>query len=296
VQSPEWRTFADELARQGFVEGRNLDFVHRYAGTYVEPEATNRMREQARELVRFGVDLIYAVDDGSSAISAQQVTHTVPIVFDRSWRDPVALGLVASLARPGGNTTGNAVLGLQIEAKAFEVLINALGPLKAIAILRTSMLASWPGFEKVLAQRRALARELGVELVQFEVDTVDALPAVLQRIRAVGIRAVKFDDPEGFDTRRREVLQHFERQGLAGLSTEVDYARQGLLFGFGWDVADIARRSARYVASILEGANPGDLPVEQVDKVYLVVNRRAAEKLGIRLPPAVLLRADEVIE
>lgn len=296
VQWTEWRIFVDELARLGFVEGRNLGFVHRYAGTYAEPEATTRMREQAQELVRSGVDLIYAVDDGSSAISAQQVTRTVPIVFDRSWRDPVALGLVASLARPGGNITGNAVLGLQIEAKAIEVLINALGPLKSIAILHTTKLASWPGFEKLLMQRRALAREMGVELVKFEVDTVDALPAVLQHIRAAGIRAVKFDDPEGFDTRRPEVVMHFERHGLAGLSTEVDYARQGLLFGFGWDVADIARRSARYVASILKGAHPNDLPVEQVDKVHLVVNRRAAQRLGIRLPPAVLLRADEVIE
>ena len=95
VQSTEWRAFVDDLARQGFVEGLNLEFVHRYAGTYVEPEATTRMRRQAQELVQAGVDLIYAVDDGSSATSAQQVTRTVSIVFDRAWRDPVALGLVA---------------------------------------------------------------------------------------------------------------------------------------------------------------------------------------------------------
>lgn len=296
VQAAEWRAFVAELARRGFAEGKNLSFVHRYAGTYVEPEATKRMVQQAQALVLAGVDLIYAVDDGSSATAALQVTRMVPIVFDRSWRDPVGLGLASSLARPGGNATGNAVLGLQIEAKAFEVLANALKPLKSIAVLRTSMVASWPAFAPIAEQRRALARKLGVELVFFEVDTVEALPAVLQRIRAAGIRAVKFDDPEGFDTRRREVVAHFERYGLAGLSMETDYARQGLLFGFGWDVIDIARRSARYVAQILNGARPGDLPVEQVDKVHLVVNLRAAQALGLRLPASVLARADEVIQ
>lgn len=296
VQSEEWRAFVEELARRGFAERTNVSFVHRYAGTYVEPAASRRMEEEARALLRDGVDLIYAVDDGSAATSALKATRTLPIVFDRAWRDPVAEGLVSSLGKPGGNITGNAVRGLQIEAKAFEVLVNALAPLKSIAVLRTSMLATWPGFAQLAEQRRALAGKLGVELVFFEVDTVDELPAVLQRVRAAGIRAVKFDDPEGFDTRRREVVAHFERSGLAALSMEAEYARQGLLFGFGCDVVDISRRSARYVAQILNGARPGDLPVEQVDKVRLVVNLRAAQTLGLRLPAAVLARADEVID
>lgn len=295
VQTEEWRAFVAELARRGFVEGSNVAYVHRYVGTYVEPGATRRMEEQAHALLRDRVDLIYAVDDGSSAESALKATRTLPIVFDRAWRDPVAQGLVRSLGKPGGNATGNAVLGLQLEAKAFEVLVDALRPLNSIAVLRTSMLATWPGFAPIAEQRRALARKLGVELVFFDVDTVEALPAVLQRIRSANIRAVKFDDPEGFAARRREVVSHFERAGVAGLSMEVDYARQGLLFGFGSDVIDIARRSAGYVAQILNGARPADLPVEQVDKVHLVVNLRAAQALRLRLPASVLARADEVI-
>lgn len=296
VQFPEWKTFVDELGRRGHLEGRDVEFVHRYAGTYAEPEASKQLARLAAELVAMKVDLIYAVDDGGSGLAAKNATHTIPIVFDRSWRDPVEAGLVESLARPGANLTGNAVLGAQLENKTIQMLVEAVGKGVTVGVLHSSALKSWPQFRKVTAARQAAAHALGTRLEFFEADSVDDLRLALARMLAAGIRAVKFDDSEEFSMRRGDIAALFIAHRMAAISTEPAYAHAGLLLGFGWDVADIARRSAAYADRILRGARPSDLPVEQVTKIKLVVNLATARAIGLVIPPSLLARADEVIE
>lgn len=296
VQFAEWKSFVDELGRRGHLQGRDVEFVHRYAGTYAEPEASMRLAQLATELVAMKVDLIYAVDDGGSGLAAKNATRTIPIVFDRSWRDPVEAGLVTSLARPGANVTGNAVLGAQLEHKTIQMLVEAVGKGVTVGVVHSSALKSWPQFRKVSAASQSAARAMGVRLEFFEADSVEDLRLALARMRAAGIRAVKFDDTEEFSRHRRDIATLFIAHRMAAICTEPEYAHAGLLLAFGWDVADIARRSAAYVDRILRGARPSDLPVEQVVKIKLAVNLTTARAIGLLIPPSLLARADEVIE
>jgi putative ABC transport system substrate-binding protein len=296
VRLAEWKSFVDELERRGQLEGRDVEFVHRYAGTYAEPEASKRLARLAAELVAMKVDLIYAVDDGGSGLAARNATRTIPIVFDHSWHDPVEAGLVASLARPGANVTGNATLGAQLEHKTIQLLVEAVGKGVTVGAVHSSALKSWPQFPRVSAARQAAARAVGVRLEFFEADTVDDLRLALPRMLATGIRAAKFDDTEEFSRHRGDIAALFRAHRMAAISSEPAYARAGLLLAFGWDAADIARRSAAYVDRILRGAKPSDLPVEQVARINLVVNLTTARAIGLIMPPSLLARADEVIE
>jgi putative ABC transport system substrate-binding protein len=296
IRWPEWRAFVDELARLGFVQGRDVEYLSRHAGTYDEPQSSQRLMAAAAELVALRVDLIYAVEVSATALAAQRVTQTVPVIFDRAWFDPVETGLVSNLARPGRNVTGNAVLGVELESKAIEALVATVGTKAPIGLVQSTAVRSWPNYERLERARAAIGRALGVQLEVFEADSVRQLGVELARMRRLGLRGVKIDDPEEFVGRREEVAAMFTANRLAAVSTEVDFARAGLLIGLGWDVEEIARRSAGYANRILRGARPGDLPVEQVTKFKLVVNRRTARALDLTLPPALLARADEVID
>ena len=293
---PEWRAFVGEMARLGYVQSRNIVYPQRSAGTYDEPQLAQRLNAAVAELVGERVDVIYAVEVSATALAARQATQSIPIVFDRSWLDPVELGLVSSLARPGGNVTGNAALGVELEGKAIEALVATVGAKAPIGLVQFAALRSWPIYERIKAKRDDIQRALGVRLEVVEADSVEQLGVELARMQRLGVRGVKIDDPEEFADRRKEVIAMFTANRLAGVSSEADYARAGLLLGLGWDVEEIARRSAGYVHRILRGARPGELPVEQMTKYKLVVNRRAARAIGVALPPALLARADEVIE
>lgn len=293
---PEWRAFVDELARLGRAQGREIEYLHRYAGTYDEPQMSRLLVAAAAELVAQRVDVIYTVEIAATVQAAQRVTQSVPIVFDRSWVDPVEIGLVSSLSRPAGNVTGNAVLGFELESKAIEALLTVVGTQAPIGLVQSTSVRSWPAYERVKAMRSVIERTLGVRLEVREADGIEQLGDALVRMRRQGVRGVKLDDPEEFAPRREEVAAMFAANRLAAVSTEPEFARAGLLIGFGWDVDEIARRSAGYVHRILNGARPGELPVEQMTKFKLILNRRAARTIGATLPRALLARADEVIE
>jgi len=293
---PECRAFVDELARLGRAQGREIEYLHRYAGTYDEPQMSRLLVAAAAELVAQRVDVIYTVEIAATVQAAQRVTQSVPIVFDRSWVDPVEIGLVSSLSRPAGNVTGNAVLGFELESKAIEALLTVVGTQAPIELVQSTSVRSWPAYERVKAMRSVIERTLGVRLEVREADGIEQLGDALVRMRRQGVRGVKLDDPEEFAPRREEVAAMFAANRLAAVSTEPEFARAGLLIGFGWDVDEIARRSAGYVHRILNGARPGELPVEQMTKFKLILNRRAARKIGATLPRALLARADEVIE
>ena len=296
MKLPEWRAFVEELVRLGHVQVRDIEYLHRYAGTYDEPQMSRLLVAAAAELVAQRVDVIYAVEITATVLAAQRVTQSVPIIFDRSWIDPVELGLVSSLSRPAGNITGNAVLGFELEGKAIEALLAVVGAKAPIGVIQSAALRSWPNYERVKAKRSVIERTLGVRLEIGEADGIQQLGDELARMRRQGVRGIKIDDPEEFAYRREEVAAMFAANRLAAVSTEPEFARAGLLIGFGWDVEEIARRSAGYAHRILGGARPGELPVEQVTKFKLILNRRAARMIGTTLPRALLAGADEVID
>ena len=153
---PEWRAFVDELARLGQGQARDIEYLHRYAGTYDEPQMSRLLVAAASELVAQRVDVIYAVEIAATVQAAQKATQSVPIVFDRSWSDPAEIGLVASLSRPGGNVTGNAVLGFELESKAIEALLAVVGTKAPVGIVQSTAVRSWPHYERFKAKRSVM--------------------------------------------------------------------------------------------------------------------------------------------
>ena len=294
-QFDEWRAFADEMARRGYREGREVEYVHRASGVLTEPEMSRRLRQSVDELLRMKIDVLYVVEGDAAVRGLRAATVPVPVVVDRFYFDPVERGHVASLAGPGGNITGNAVLNEQMEAKMVEFLLQATGTQAVVGYLDIAHLVTWPMYPRVLQQRRDLGRALAFTPVVETLEQFDHLGAKLDRMRREGVRAVKFDDPEFFSDRRREVASAFAVRRLAAISNEPAYTKAGLLLTFGWDAEDIANRSAAYVDRILRGARPHDLPVEQAARFKLGVNRATARAIGIQLPSAVLARADELV-
>ncbi|HET7527412.1 MAG TPA: ABC transporter substrate-binding protein [Burkholderiaceae bacterium] len=292
----EWRAFADEMARRGYQEGREVEYLHRAPGIQTEPEMSQQLQRSVDELSRMKVALIYVVEGDVALRSVMRFAPPVPIVVDRFYLDPVERGLVASLARPGGNVTGNAVLDGELEHKMIELLLEAAGAQSVVGYLDIEHLRTWPLYPRVLQRRRELGRTLRFTPVVESLERFDELSAALERLQRQGVRAVKFDDPEFFLDRRADVAAAFTARRLAAVSNELAYARAGLLLAFGWDVGDIARRSASYVDRILRGTRPQDLPVEQVTKFRLGVNLATARSLGIKLPRSIVVRAQELVE
>lgn len=292
----EWQAFVNEMARRGYREGREIEYVHRAAGIQTEPDLSERLRQGVEELSRLNVNLIYVVEGDTALPSIKRISPSMPVVVDRFYLDPVERGLVASLARPGGNVTGNAVLHTELESKMVELLLEAMGAQPMVGYLDVTYMQTWPRYPRVLESRRALGRTLRFTPVFDWLERFDELDTVLGRLKSRGVRAVKFDDPEFFVERRGEVAAAFTDRGLAAVSNEAAYTRDGLLLTFGWDVGDIARRSAAYVDRILRGTRPQDLPVEQVSTFKVGVNLATARALAIRLPRSLVVRAHEVIE
>jgi putative ABC transport system substrate-binding protein len=165
-----------------------------------------------------------------------------------------------------------------------------------VALLDPSHLKTWSLYPQLQSRRHELARALGVKLVFHSADRVEELGPLLAQLRRDGVRAVKFDDPDLFVDRRSEVAAAFYAARMPALSVESAYVKAGLLLAFGWDVEDIARRSAAYVDRILRGQRPQDLPIEQVSRFKLAVNLATARAIGVKIPPTILARADEVIQ
>ncbi|MGH7320767.1 MAG: ABC transporter substrate-binding protein [Candidatus Rokuibacteriota bacterium] len=274
------------LGELGYVEGENLTSVSR-AGQ------DERLPELARELVRSGVSVIVAI--GTPAIrAAGQATSRTPIVMVAE-RDPVRAGLVASLARPGGNVTGITVLVPELSAKRLEMLREAVPALRRAAVLWNP---AGPGKSEEWGETEAAARALGLEFhsapVRSRADLASAFEAAVKRrseallvladalilgqAKTVADLAAKHRLPAIYPSR------YFVEPG------------QGGLLSFGPNLLDLSRRAASYVDKLLKGAKPGELPVEQPTAFELVVNARAARALGLTLPPSILVRADNVIE
>jgi ABC-type uncharacterized transport system substrate-binding protein len=279
--------FREGLREAGFVEGQNLAIEFRWAeGRY------DRLSALAADLVRLPVVALFAAGGEPSARAAKAATSTIPIVFS-AVNDPVRLGLVASLNRPGGNVTGMSMFAADLGAKSVE-LLKELVP--AVAIIAYVMNPLSPSAELYSKEAMMAASSLGVQVHVFNASTerdLDEAYAALVKLGAGGLVVVG----EPFlDSQRDKTVALSARYVIPAIYTFREYVVAGGLMSYGASLTEAYRRAGTYLGRVLKGEKPADLPVQQPTKLELVVNLKTAEALGLTVPPTLLSRADEVIE
>jgi putative ABC transport system substrate-binding protein len=278
--------FRKALHARGWIEGNNLAIEYRYGGDDYE-----RLRALATELVRLNVDVILAAS-APAAQAAKAATTTTPIVFVTG-NDPVSAGFVASFARPGGNMTGLAGLGPELDRKRLELLKSVVPALSAATLLLNP---ANPMTAQRLPEFEATGRTLKIHVRTVGASDGTQLDAALQEIgRAAAAGVIVLEDPILIGHRKR-IIDFMAQHRVPTMYTSSGWAEQGGLMEYAPDLPDLYARAAAYVDRILRGAKPGDLPVEQPVKIELVINQKTAKALGLRIPVSVLLRADRVFE
>jgi putative ABC transport system substrate-binding protein len=282
------KAFEDGLQSFGYRVGENVVIEYRFADGQAE-----RLPALAADLVRLGVDIFIASGSVPSVVAAMKATTAIPIVMAASV-DPVGTGLVASLARPGGNVTGLAVdSGGEILGKRFELLKETLPNLSRLGILWNPDVAFIRSRQTAMTET---ARTLGLTTIPAEargVETLEQAFATMMRERA---QAFVVQGDSVLFNYRGQIAEMALKNRLPAASLQREYAEAGLLLTYGADIRDLYRRTAGFVDKIFKGATPADLPVEQPTKYELVINLKTAKALDIIVPPTLLTRADEVIE
>jgi len=270
------------LRELGYVEGQHISIEYGLA------RSADELPSAAARLVSLKVDVILA--SGTPPVPvAKSATKTIPIVFVASI-DPVATGVVASLARPGGNVTGLAGIHADLMGKRLELLREAVPRLSRVAVLSH---ATNPGNAEYIRQAELAARALGVQLQLLAIRDAGDFERVFSEARSAS-GMIQLDDVI-FTSHRRQVVELATRYRLATIYGFKEFVHAGGLMAYGPDYPDLYRRAATYVDKILKGANPADLPVEQPTKFELVINLKTAHALGLTIPQSVLARADEII-
>jgi putative ABC transport system substrate-binding protein len=281
--------FRQGLRDLGYVEGRNLVIEYRDAEGKVE-----RLPALAAELVALKVDVIVVPTSTPAAVAAKQATRTLPIVFIGT-ADPVASGLVTSLARPGGNVTGLSNLAPELVAKWLELLKQALpGVIRVAALWQPGILGERTE-KDMLTRAEVAAQALGVRLQIVEARGPADLDRAFSDMTRARAGALTVLPSNMFLREHRRLVDLAAKHRLPAVYTVKEYVDAGGLMAYGPNLADVFRRAATYVDKILKGANPGDLPVEQPTKFDFVINLKIAKALGLTIPPSLLGRADEVI-
>jgi putative ABC transport system substrate-binding protein len=281
--------FLQGLRDLGYVEGRNVVIEYRSAEGKLE-----RYPALVAELVALKVDVIF-VPGTPAAVAAKQATRTLPIVFAAA-ADPVADGLVTSLARPGGNVTGLAALSPELVGKRLELLKQAVPGVGRVAVLWQPGAAGERTEKDMLKEADVAARALGVLLQVVEVRGPAEFDRAFSNMTRARAGALTVLGTPMFFTERRRLVDLAAKNRLPVVYGTRDYVDVGGLMAYGPNTADLVRRAAAYVDKILKGAKPGDLPVEQPTKFELVINLKTAKALGLTIPPSLLARADEVIQ
>ncbi len=278
--------FRQGLRELGYVEGKNIVTEYRYA-----EGKRDRLPALAAELVRLKVDVI--VTAGASATrAAKKATSTIPIVMAQD-SDPVGKGVVASLARPGGNITGLSTLAPEISGKQLELLKEILPKLSRVAVLGTS---TRPGNAQALREVKLAAGAFKVELRYLDVLDPKKIETAFGAARKERADAVLVLAGRILISHRKQVVELAVKSRLPAIYPFPVYVEAGGLMSYGVRRSDLFRRAATYVDKILKGANPAELPVEQPTKFELVINLKTAKALGITIPPTLLLQATKVIK
>jgi len=279
-------TFRQGLREAGYVEGQNITFEVRSAEGYGE-----RLAALANELVGLKVDVILAINT-PSVQAARKASATIPIVMMRT-ADPVKSGLVSSLSRPGGNITGLTAMVDELSGKRLALVKEAFPGISRVGVL---WFGPNPGTEIAVSALKVASRKLGLELVLFPVHGPADLTKAFETTTPSRINALLVIEDSVATKHMREILNLATTHSLPVVSQYKPFADAGALLAYGPSPAEMYRRAAYYVDRILKGANAGDLPVEQPTKFDLVINLKTAKALGVKIPPALLTRAAEVIE
>lgn len=278
--------FREGLRELGYVEGKNITIELRNAAGKNE-----RLSALADELLRLKVDVILAVNT-PSAHAAKKATATIPIVITRV-ADPVQSGLVASLARPGGNVTGLSLLPEGLAAKKIQLIREILPGISRVAVLFN---ADNPGAILVMEETERAGSQAGLQVLRLPVRGPSEFPGAFQAATRARAEALFVLDDAAFTKHRGQILKLAANHSLPVASLYKDFAEAGGLIAYGPSLPASYRRAAHYVDRLLKGAKPSDLPVEQPMHFDLVVNLKTAKALGLTIPPSVLLSANHVIE
>ena len=278
--------FQQGLRESGYVEGKNIFVEQRYAGGQFE-----KLPELAAELVRLKVDVL-VVSGAPATHAAKQATSVIPLVM-ASVADPVGMGLVASLARPGGNITGLSDFNTGVVAKRLEFLREVVPSVSRVAALLNPANPSNP---PQLRLTQAAAATLGVTLLAFEAQRADEIDRAFAAIKTERPGALLIIGDPLLGTYAKMIAELSTKSRLPAIHSTREFPDAGGLMSYGVDLVDLSRRAATYVDKILKGAKPADLPVEQPTKFELVINMKTANALGLTIPGSLLLRADQVIE
>jgi putative ABC transport system substrate-binding protein len=281
--------FRQELSKLGWIEGKNLIIEYRFA----ENKGPERLPELAADLARLKVDLI-VVSGTPPALAAKNATTAIPIVMTGA-PDPVGLGLVASLARPGGNITGNASLSSELNTKRLEILKDAVPKLARVGLLWRPVVNVGQDLQLKELRLAALALKLKLEEIDTQLDA-KGLENAFQTAKQKQVNAIMTTATRSFFAERKRIVELAGKYRLPAIYPNKGYVDEGGLMSYGEDRADQYRRAAVYVDKILKGAKPADLPGQQATKFEFVINLKAAKQIGVTIPPRVLERANQVIK
>jgi putative ABC transport system substrate-binding protein len=286
--APSREAFEGGLKELGWTPGQTVRVEYRYADGKRE-----RLDALAQELVGAKIDVLVA-RSSQGVRAAKEATTTVPIVMSASGLDPVQLGFVASLARPGGNITGLTLLNDELPVKQLELLKEVVPRMSRVVVLGS---AAVPLNTKGRQALDAAARTVGVQVQHVEIrDAAGLDSAFAEAVRAQANAVLVQADPFVLEANDRRVVALADKHRLPAVYWMDTYAQLGGLMSYGADLFDVHRRSASYVDRILKGARPADLPIEEPAKFELIVNLKTARALGLTVPPSVLARANEVIK
>ena len=278
--------FKRRLRDLGYVEGKDVVYEIRWAHGKLE-----RLPALAQELVTLNPDVILSMT-GTAALAARQATTKIPIVFARS-DDPVGIGLVNSLARPGGNVTGLSSLAGDTSPKLLEFLLAAVPKLSRLAVLSQS---SDPTTAPALKNLQTAAQSVNVNVIAIEASAPAEIDTAFARMTREHADAVSVSASHLFFVQRSQIADLALKHRMPSIFALREHSESGGLMSYGQNLADSYQRAATYVDKILKGAKPGDLPIEQATRLELVINLKTAKALGLTIPSSLRARADAVIE
>jgi putative ABC transport system substrate-binding protein len=279
--------FRQGMRECGYGEGQNIVIEYRYADGKFD-----RLPELVGELVRLKVDVIVAAGGFQAIQSAKNATSAIPIVMTGT-ADPVATGLIVSLARPGGNVTGSTLGGYELVGKRLDLLKEAVPKVSRVAVFVS---ATSPSISLSLNEIQTSARALGLQIQSLEVRSAKDFEEAFQAAAKGRAHAFTVDTSPVFTSNRKRILQFAAKNRLPAIYPWRKYVEDGGLMSYAAKLSDLYRRTATYVDKILKGAKPADLPVEQPTKFEFVINLNTAKQIGLTIPQWVLMRADRVIK
>jgi putative tryptophan/tyrosine transport system substrate-binding protein len=284
--------FRQELSKLGWIEGKNINIEYRFA-----EQKNERLPELAANLVRLKVDVI-VVTSGPTALVAKKATTSIPIVMANSG-DPVGEGIVASLARPGGNITGLSSIQFELATKRLEILKDTVPKLARVGLLRLAGDGRGVGISTEIQLKELNAAALALKLKLEEITTQpdpQGLESAFQTAKQKQVGAIVTISTRRFFAERKRIIDLAGKNRLPAIYFQKEFVDEGGLMSYGADFDDLFRKAAHYVDKILKGAKPADLPVQQATKFEFVINLKAAKQIGLTIPPDVLARATKVIK